>query len=159
MNSNRLHNLAKPIFKIEYLMWFAILVSSSATALERTDSLDSFNSESVVIVESGSVGSAYHKPQTHPPANNVIRHLNKRPNAFRQYSQNDGRRLKGEKRGEVRGERKGERIHKSDIMREVKNRYDAEVLRISLNNQGTAYRVRILLPNGRVKAVVIDAYR
>lgn len=46
---------------------------------------------------------------------------------------------------------------KSDVVREVKQRYNAQVLKIKLNQNGSAYRVRILLPSGRVKEVSVSA--
>ena len=47
----------------------------------------------------------------------------------------------------------------SEVVREVKQRYDAQVLKITLNAQRSAYRVRILLPNGRVREVSVSARR
>lgn len=48
---------------------------------------------------------------------------------------------------------------KSEVVREVKQRYDAEILKISLNQQRETYQVRILLPNGRVKQISVNAQR
>ncbi|MCH2191616.1 MAG: hypothetical protein MK188_11890 [Gammaproteobacteria bacterium] len=48
---------------------------------------------------------------------------------------------------------------KSEVVREVKQRYNAEVLKISLNKQRATYQVRILLPNGRVKQISVNAKR
>lgn len=48
---------------------------------------------------------------------------------------------------------------KSEVVREVKQRYNAEVLKISLNQQRATYQVRILLPNGRVKQISVSARR
>ena len=62
----------------------------------------------------------------------------------RDYAQNDSRK-------EVRS--------RSDVVREVKRRYDAQVLKITLNQQRSAYRVRILMPNGRVREVTVSARR
>ncbi len=58
-----------------------------------------------------------------------------------------------------RPQSKQERIGKSEIVRKVKQRFDAQVLRISLNKSGTAYRVRVLMPDGRVRVIVMEAYR
>ncbi len=47
---------------------------------------------------------------------------------------------------------------KGEVIREVKRRYpNAKVLRVKLNQSGTAYQVRILLPNGKVKSIKISA--
>ena len=46
---------------------------------------------------------------------------------------------------------------RSEVVREVKRRYNAEVLKIQLNSSKTAYRVRILMPNGRVREVSVNA--
>ena len=45
----------------------------------------------------------------------------------------------------------------SEVMREVKQRYNAKVLRISLNSQSTAYNVRVLMPSGKVKSLQVSA--
>lgn len=47
----------------------------------------------------------------------------------------------------------------SEVVRQVKRQYNAEVLKISMNQNGSAYRVRILMPNGRVREVTVSAYR
>lgn len=48
---------------------------------------------------------------------------------------------------------------KGEVMNEVKHRYKAKVLRISLNEKRGVYNVRILLPSGRVKNVQFSARR
>ena len=44
-----------------------------------------------------------------------------------------------------------------DIMREVKQRYDAKVIKIKLSSDQRHYRVRILQANGKVQTVKITA--
>ncbi len=51
------------------------------------------------------------------------------------------------------------RRSQSEVVRQVKRQYNAEVLKISMNQSGSAYRVRILMPNGRVREVSVSAYR
>jgi len=46
---------------------------------------------------------------------------------------------------------------RSDVVREIKNKYDAEVLKISLNEKRTMYRVRVLMPSGRVRVITVNA--
>ena len=46
---------------------------------------------------------------------------------------------------------------KSDVMREVKSRYNGQVVKISLNERSATYHVRVLLPNGKVKNLSINA--
>lgn len=48
---------------------------------------------------------------------------------------------------------------RNEVVREVKRRYDAEVLRISLNKNRSAYKVRILLRNGKVRNLQVPAYK
>ncbi len=48
---------------------------------------------------------------------------------------------------------------RSEVVREVKRQYNAEVLKIRLNQQRTAYKVRILMPSGRVREVSVSARR
>lgn len=48
---------------------------------------------------------------------------------------------------------------RSDVMNEVKKRYEAKVLKISLNSHTGIYHVRILLPNGKVRSVQISRKR
>jgi len=48
---------------------------------------------------------------------------------------------------------------RSEVVSEVKRKYNAEVLKIKLNSQGSAYKVRILMSNGRVKEVTVSAKR
>jgi len=47
----------------------------------------------------------------------------------------------------------------SDVIREVKKRYNAEVLRINYNAKAKAYKVRVLMPNGKVRNLTISARR
>ena len=46
---------------------------------------------------------------------------------------------------------------RSDVMNEVKQRYNAKVLKISLNEQAGVYNVRLLMPNGKVRSVQVNA--
>ena len=46
---------------------------------------------------------------------------------------------------------------KSDVMREVKQRYNAKVLKISLNEKSGTYNVRVLMPNGKVRSLQVNA--
>ena len=48
---------------------------------------------------------------------------------------------------------------RSDVMQEVKRRYNAEVLKISLDERQQVYRVRVLMPNGKVRNLTISARR
>lgn len=48
---------------------------------------------------------------------------------------------------------------RSEVMREVKRRYDAKVLKISLNKQREVYNVRLLMPNGKVRNIQVSARR
>ena len=47
----------------------------------------------------------------------------------------------------------------SDVISEVKRRYNAEVLRIKLNEKRMVYEVRVLMPNGKVKNITVSARR
>ncbi len=53
----------------------------------------------------------------------------------------------------------GDLKSRSDVIREVKKRYDAEVLRISFDEARKVYRVRVLMPNGKVRNLTISARR
>lgn len=46
---------------------------------------------------------------------------------------------------------------KREVMSKVSKQYDAQVLKIQLNSEGTSYSVRILLPSGKVKTVTVNA--
>ena len=46
---------------------------------------------------------------------------------------------------------------KSEVMREVKRRYNGQVVKISLNDRTQTYSVRVLLPNGKVKNLTVSA--
>jgi uncharacterized membrane protein YkoI len=48
---------------------------------------------------------------------------------------------------------------RSDVIQEVKRRYNAEVLKISLDENKQVYRVRVLMPNGKVRNLQISAQR
>lgn len=48
---------------------------------------------------------------------------------------------------------------RSEVMKEVKRRYDARVLKISLNRQKAVYNVRMLMPNGKVRSIQVSARR
>lgn len=46
---------------------------------------------------------------------------------------------------------------KSEVMQEVKSRYNGQVVKISLNDRTQMYSVRVLLPNGKVKNLSVSA--
>lgn len=46
---------------------------------------------------------------------------------------------------------------KSEVVEQVKNQYDAQVLKIKLNSSKTKYQVRILLPDGKVRNITVSA--
>jgi uncharacterized membrane protein YkoI len=48
---------------------------------------------------------------------------------------------------------------RNDVMQEVKRRYDAKVLKITLNKQREIYNVRVLMPNGKVRNIQVSAKR
>lgn len=48
---------------------------------------------------------------------------------------------------------------KAEVMRDVKRRYDARVLKITLNRQRDIYRVRVLMPNGKVRNITVSALK
>jgi len=48
---------------------------------------------------------------------------------------------------------------RSDVIQEVKRKYNAEVLKISLDERQQVYRVRVLMPNGKVRNLRINARR
>ena len=48
---------------------------------------------------------------------------------------------------------------KSEVMQEVKQRYNGKVVKISLNERTSMYNVRVLLPSGKVKSVSISAQK
>jgi len=45
------------------------------------------------------------------------------------------------------------------VMSQVKRRYDARVLKITLNEAREVYVVRVLMPNGKVRTVQVSALR
>ena len=61
--------------------------------------------------------------------------------------------------GETEYAQSGNVRSESDIIREVKQRYKAEVLRINYNAKAKAYKVRVLMPNGKVRNLTISARR
>ena len=46
---------------------------------------------------------------------------------------------------------------RSDVMSEVKSKYNAKVLKISLNEKAGVYNVRMLMPNGKVRSIQVSA--
>jgi len=48
---------------------------------------------------------------------------------------------------------------RSEVIREVKERYKAEILRIEYKERSKAYKVRVLMPNGKVRNLTISARR
>ena len=46
---------------------------------------------------------------------------------------------------------------RSEVIREVKERYNAEILRIEYKERKKAYKVRVLMPNGKVRNLTISA--
>ena len=48
---------------------------------------------------------------------------------------------------------------RSEVVQEVKRRYNAEVLKISLNQSRSSYNVRVLMPNGKVRNLKVSAYK
>ena len=53
----------------------------------------------------------------------------------------------------------GEIRSRNDVIQEVKRRYNAKVLRIELSRDQTVYHVRILMPDGKVRNLSINARR
>ena len=48
---------------------------------------------------------------------------------------------------------------RSEVVQEVKERYNAKVLRIQLSRDQSVYKVRVLMPNGKVRDLSIRARR
>ena len=48
---------------------------------------------------------------------------------------------------------------KGEVVEEVKNRYNARVLKISLNEARAVYNVRVLMPSGKIKNIKVNARR
>ena len=48
---------------------------------------------------------------------------------------------------------------RSEVMREIKRRYNAKVLKISLNKKREIYNVRVLMPSGKVRSIQVSARR
>lgn len=46
---------------------------------------------------------------------------------------------------------------RAEIVGEVKQRYNGKVLKVTLNQQKTMYRVRVYMPNGKVRNLQINA--
>lgn len=46
---------------------------------------------------------------------------------------------------------------RSEVVSEVKQRYGGEVLKVVLDEKKAVYRVRILMPDGRVRVVSVNA--
>ncbi len=46
---------------------------------------------------------------------------------------------------------------RSEVMNEVKQRYNAKVLKISLNEKAGVYYVRMLMPSGKVRSIQVNA--
>ena len=46
---------------------------------------------------------------------------------------------------------------RSEVMNEVKQNYNAKVLKISLNEETGVYHVRMLMPNGKVRSIKVNA--
>lgn len=55
--------------------------------------------------------------------------------------------------------RRGGLKSRSQVIEEVKRRYDAEILKISLDERQQVYRVRVLMKNGKVRNLQISARR
>lgn len=61
--------------------------------------------------------------------------------------------------GEMEYAQSGDVRSRSEIIREVKDRYDAEILRIEYDDKRKVYKVRVLMPNGKVRDLTINASR
>jgi uncharacterized membrane protein YkoI len=48
---------------------------------------------------------------------------------------------------------------RSEVIQQVKREYNAEVLKITLDERRQVYRVRVLMPNGKVRKLTINARR
>ncbi len=58
----------------------------------------------------------------------------------------------------VKNDRKSYRS-RSEVINEVKRRYDATVLKIRFNEQRAVYNVRILMPSGKIRSIQVSAVR
>ena len=59
----------------------------------------------------------------------------------------------------VENQSRGAYRSKAEVMRIVKRKYDARVLKISLLEQRGIYRVRLLMPNGKIRNISVSAKR
>ena len=48
---------------------------------------------------------------------------------------------------------------KSEVVQSLKRQYNAKVLKISLNEQRAVYRVRLLMPSGKIRDIQVSARR
>lgn len=48
---------------------------------------------------------------------------------------------------------------RGDVIREIKRRHNCEILKVSLDERKQLYRVRVLMPNGKVRNLKISARR
>ena len=48
---------------------------------------------------------------------------------------------------------------KSEVVQAMKRRHNAKVLKITLNEQRAVYRVRLLMPSGKIKDIQVSARR
>jgi uncharacterized membrane protein YkoI len=48
---------------------------------------------------------------------------------------------------------------KGEVVREIKQRYNAQVVKITFQRSTGTYRVRALMPNGKVRNIKVDARR
>ena len=48
---------------------------------------------------------------------------------------------------------------RDDVIREVKRRHNCEILKVSLDERKQQYKVRVLMPNGKVRNLKISARR
>ena len=76
---------------------------------------------------------------------------------FRKVPDNDFRAVIKPQRW-VRDEQ-GNRRSKADVVQHVKQRYNATVLKISLNEKRQVYNVRVLMPGGKIRNIQVSAHR
>lgn len=82
-----------------------------------------------------------------------VAHANKRGHSYAPYA-NSNKTLFNNKSRYVQNKIRS----RSDVVNEVKQRYNAKVLKVSLNEKAGVYKVRMLMPNGKVRSIQVSAY-
>ena len=107
--------------------------------------------------------SRYEAPVLYTKATNQgYRSKNRSQNGYRSNQRYNAYLVANDRRAHFGGTQYSQKDNlrsRDDVIREVKRRHNCEILKVSLDERKQQYKVRVLMPNGKVRNLKISARR